>query len=235
MGYTGADGLILIGGGGHALVVAEAAAMAGRPIRGFLDDDPDAALGSVEGIFPAPGAPTVEVNRLGGLSAVGSLDEFGRCEIILAVGNLKLRRELIRKLEGAIGASGAARGVKIATIIHPRANVSPSAIIEPGVYVGPGAVIHTRARIGAHAIINSGAIVEHECVIGDNAHVAPGAALGGRVTIGDDVLVGIGSRILPNLAVGRGSTIGAGAVVIRGIGGLQTAVGVPVRVRGGID
>jgi acetyltransferase EpsM len=225
MGYTGADGLILIGGGGHALVIAEAAAMSGRPIRGFFDDDPDAALGSVDGILPAAGAPPVEVNRLGPLSALGTLDEFGRCEIILAIGDIRARRRLIETLSQA----GIARGVKVATIIHPRAIISPSAIIEQGVFVGPGAVIHTRARIGAHAIINSGAIVEHECVIGDNAHVAPGAAMGGRVTVGDDVLVGIGSRILPNLEVGRGSTIGAGAVVVRRIGGLQTVIGFPIR------
>lgn len=228
MGYTGEDGLILIGGGGHALVVAEAAAMSGRPIRGFLDDDAGAALGSVEGIFPAAGAAPLEVSRLGPLSAVRSLDELGRCEIILAIGDLKTRRILI----DALSDSGIARGVKIATIIHPRAIVSPSAIIEPGVYVGPGAIVHSRARIGAHAIINSGAIVEHECVIGDNAHIAPGAAMGGRVTIGDDVLVGIGARVLPNLEVGKGSTIGAGAVVVRRIGGLQTIVGFPSRTSG---
>ena len=227
MGYTGDDGLILIGGGGHALAVAEAAAMSGRPIRGFLDDDENAALGSLDGILSAPGAPPVEVNRLGALSALGSLDEFGRCEIILAIGDIKARRRLIDTL----GQSGIARGVKIATIIHPRAVVSPSAVIEPGVYIGPGAIIHTRAHIGAHAIVNSGAIVEHECDIGDNTHVAPAAAMGGRVTIGEDVLVGIGSRILPNLTIGKKSTIGAGAAVIRNVGGLETVVGVPVRRR----
>lgn len=225
MGYTGADGLVLVGGGGHALVVAEAAAMAGRPIRGFLDDDPEAALGSVEGILPAAGAPPIEVNRLGPMSAVRSLDELGRCELILAIGDLGARRGLIASL----GESGIARGVKIATIIHPRAIVSPSAIIEPGVYVGPGAIVHARARIGAHAIINSGAIVEHECVIGENTHVAPGAAMGGRVRIQSDVLIGIGSRILPNVEIGRGSTIGAGAVVTRSIEGLRTVIGFPGR------
>ncbi|MBX3315562.1 MAG: NeuD/PglB/VioB family sugar acetyltransferase [Phycisphaeraceae bacterium] len=229
MGYTGDDGLILIGGGGHALVVAEAAAMSGRQIRGFLDDDPDAPLGSLDGVLSASGAPAMQVKRLGSLSAIGSLDEFGRCEIILAIGDLVARRRMIERL----GESGIARGVKIATIIHPSAIVSPSAMIEPGVFVGPGAIIHTRARIGAHAIINSGAIVEHECVIGENVHVAPGAAMGGRVRVGADVLVGIGARILPNLEIGRGSTVGAGAVVIRRVSGLRTVVGCPGR--DGID
>ncbi len=225
MGYTGADGLILIGGGGHALVVAEAAAMAGRPIRGFLDDDGAAALGTTEGILTAPGSPVLTIERLGGMADASRLERFGRCEVILAIGDLRARRELI----GFLGeAGGLPTGVKIATIIHPRAIVSPSAMIEPGVFIGPGAVVHTRARIGAHAIINSCAIVEHECEIGENTHVAPGAAMGGRVRIQTDVLVGIGSRILPNLEIGRGSTIGAGAVVTRKIGGLQTVIGFPV-------
>lgn len=221
MGYTSEDGLILIGGGGHALVVAEAAAMSGRPIRGFLDDDAAAALGTAEGILTGPGSPVLRIERLGGMADAADLTRFGRCEVILAIGDLRARRERIAGL-GALP-----KGVKLATIVHPRAIVSPSATIEAGVFVGPGAVVHTRARIGAHAIINSGAIVEHECRIGENVHVAPGAALGGRVSVEADTLMGIGSRVLPNMQIGRGSTIGAGAVVVRRVGRLTTVVGIP--------
>src|SRR5262249_38934089 len=62
--------IVLIGGGGHALVVAEAARLAGMDIAGFLDDASDAALAE-------------SVQRLGGLSDLASAGGAG---LILAVG-----------------------------------------------------------------------------------------------------------------------------------------------------
>ncbi|MEC9373358.1 MAG: hypothetical protein VYC34_05910, partial [Planctomycetota bacterium] len=36
--------VVLVGGGGHAMVVAEAAIAAGRPLAGFIDDNAEADL-----------------------------------------------------------------------------------------------------------------------------------------------------------------------------------------------
>ncbi|MCI0549163.1 MAG: acetyltransferase [Candidatus Rokubacteria bacterium] len=204
--------LVILGGGGHALVVAEAALAAGNSLAGFLDDDPFAPLWT-----GSPKAP-----RLGGMDALDLLRDPARGWII-GVGDLDLRRALIARLEGLPGA---------ASVIHPRASVSPSASIGGGTFIGPGAVVHTRARIGEHAIINSGAIVEHECVIGANAHVAPGAALAGRASVGPDTLVGLGARVLPGVAIGARCIIGAGAVVVEDVPDERIAAGVPASTRG---
>lgn len=197
--------LILIGGGGHALVVAEAAILAGLAIAGFLDDSPRPALAADP--FRAP--------RLGGL---GRLDLLQGHLWILSLGDLAARAALLPQLTHCPGA---------ASVIHPSAHISPSASIGRAVYIGPHAVIHTRASIADHAVINSGAIIEHDCRIGRNAHVAPGAVLGGSVTVGEDTLVGLGSRVLPNLAIGRACTIGAGAVVTSPVEDNATVVGIP--------
>jgi len=198
--------LLLVGGGGHALVVAEAALEAGHILAGFLDDDPAAAVANAH-----PGIP-----RLGGLN---DTPESGPTARILAIGDLPRRRAMI----------GQASPIPAHSVIHPDASVSPSARIGAGVFIGPHAVIHTLARIGPHAIINSGAIVDHECDIGENVHLAPGAALGGRVRVGPDTLVGLGARVIPNISIGRGCTIGAGAAVTRDIPDHTTVVGVPAR------
>lgn len=225
MGYSSDDGLVLIGGGGHALVIAEAALLAGRPLRGYLDDDPACALANYLG--PAgERAP-----RLGTLADLSTLESLGRCEAIIALGDIRARRALIKALAPSGDSTSLPKGLKLATIIHPRAIVAPSATIEPGVFIGPGAIVHTRARVGAHAIVNSGAIVEHECIIGENVHVAPGAALGGRVTVESDTLVGLGSRVLPNLSIGRGSTVGGAALVVHSVGRLSTVIGLPAKDR----
>ncbi len=203
--------LVILGGGGHALVVAEAALAAGDALAGFLDDDPFAPLCS--------GSP--KAARLGGMDALDLLRDPARAWII-GVGDLDARRDLIDRLHALAGAS---------PVIHPSASVSPSASIGGGAFIGPGAVVHTRARIGEHAIINSGAIVEHECVIGANAHVAPGAALAGRATVGRDSLVGLGARVLPGVAIGARCVVGAGAVVLEDVPEDRVAAGVPASTR----
>ena len=204
--------LVIIGGGGHALVVADAARLAGYDIVGFLDDDADAALGR-------GGEASGSALRIGPLN---DLARIGDRAWIVGLGDLSFRQGVLQSLE----TTGLGRPQ---TVIHPSAVVSPTAMLGPGVYVGPRAVVHTRARIGAHAIINTGAIVEHECIIEPNAHIAPGTVLGGGVRVGTGTLVGLGSRILPRLSVGARSVIGAGAVVVRSIGDGGRVVGVPAR------
>lgn len=203
------QGLVIIGGGGHALVVAEAALAAGLTLIGFIDDDPFAPL--------VAGDP--RANRIGGMDQLAAL--AGEAWV-LGVGDLELRRELLKQMAGRPGAR---------TVVHPRAAVSPSAVLGEGVFVGPGAVVHTRARVRDHAIINCGAVVEHECTIGPNAHIAPNAALAGRVSIGADTLVGLGAALLPGVSVGARCVIGAGAIVTSNVPDDRTAIGVPASAR----
>jgi len=208
---TGSDaahdvGLVLIGGGGHARVVAEGARLAGWVITGFLDDDPDAALTGIE------------TRRLGALALLDHKDIGLRHPLILGLGDLALRRELIPKV-----------AEPVATVTHPHASISPSARIGRGVFIGPGAVVHTGAEIGDHAIINSGAIIEHDCVIGENAHIAPGAALGGDVRVGADTLVGLGARALPGVRIGSRCVGGMGAAVVSEVAEGELVFGVPAR------
>lgn len=214
------ESIILIGGGGHALVVLEAAIESQRSVRGFFDDDAHAVAWS-----------RAQLGRLGGLDqAVRHLAFEDSESFVIAVGGLELRRRVIEAMAAPVPPGGHAPRAA-AAVVHPRAWVSPSATLGVGVYVGPGAIVHAHARIADHAIINSGAIVEHECDIGENAHIAPGAVLGGNVQVGADTLVGIGSRLLPGVKIARRVRVGAGATVLRDVDEGATVVGVPARVR----
>lgn len=199
------NAILIVGGGGHAVVVADTAAELGLALAGFLDDDPDAPLSR-------------RLDRIGSIAMIDRADFVGHRPVILAMGDLALRRRLMERLPE-----------HLATIIHPTAFISASAHVGVGVFIGPGAIIHAEATIADHAIINSGVIVEHHCRVAVNAHLAPGVTLGGDVRVGEDTLVGLGSSTLPGVRIGDRCTVGAGSAVIQDLPDGRTAVGVPAR------
>lgn len=202
--------LLVIGGGGHAMVVTEAARAQGWRVLGFFDDDRASLID----------AQTPRLGDLAQASQTAAEPELdgSPSHAIIALGSIELRARLAAELPGLYG-----------VVIHPAAVVAPSAQVGAGAFIGATAVVQSRARIGEHAIINTGAIVEHDCAIHENVHIAPGAVLGGAVSVGRDTLVGLGARIKPGIRVGVGCTIGAGAVVTRNVPDHSTVIGVPAK------
>ena len=206
---TSHNGLVLIGGGGHALVVAEAAGAVGLLIAGFYDDDAEAVLAS-------------QLRYLGKIGeAITTGTASGSGGWLIAVGDVTFRAELIERLR--------AHEHDAMAVVHGSAIVSPSATIGRGAFVGPGAIVNAKAYIGEHAIVNSGAIIEHECEVGVNTHIAPGAVLGGCVRVGANTLVGIGATVLPGVVIGSGSVVGAGSTVIEDVADGDRVAGTPAR------
>lgn len=199
------DKLVLIGGGGHALVVAEAARALGIAIAGVLDDRAE-----------APAIVKLGLKHLGKLT--GAVPEG--TAYMICVGDAALRGKIASGLKGSRVSSA---------IVAPGAHVAPTAALGEGVFVGVHSVVHSFARVEAHAIVNTGAIVEHECVIGECTHVAPGAILAGNVRVGRETLLGVGCRVIPGVRIGAGCTVGAGAVVIRDVTDGIRVAGVPAR------
>ena len=195
--------IILIGGGGHAKVVADCVFSCRGQISGILDDH-----------LPIGSKPF-------GIPVLGKISDYiqhSDHRFLLAIGSNRVRAQLSRTLP-----------VQWCTIIHPSAIVSPHASVGVGTVVMPRAVINASAAVGAHCIINTGSIVEHDCQIDDYAHISPGAALGGTVHIGAYTHIGIGACVRNNLFVCANCTVGAGAAVIRNIEQPGTYVGVPAR------
>lgn len=144
--------LLIIGAGGHGCVVAEIALACGyeRDSIAFLDDNAPVAVGKIEEIdLYAP--------RYDG--------------VFIAIGNNAWRQKLTAQLSGM-------QGVKLVTLIHPTAYVSPSATIGKGTVVEPKAVINTNSRIGQGCIISVGTIIDHDCEIGDFCHINAGIICG---------------------------------------------------------
>lgn len=201
--------LLILGGGGHARVVADAALASGRwgSVR-FRDDAPPRF--GLECYGPCDG-PVADFAWLVARDL----------PFIVAVGDAGLRERWMRE--------ASERGARVETVIHPSAVVSSFARVEAGVAVLAGAVINPGARLGVGAIVNTGATVDHDSDIGEYAHVCPGVHVAGDVSVGARAWIGIGSAVRQGVTIGADAIVGAGAAVVADVDQGVTVVGVPAR------
>lgn len=199
-------GLVIIGAGGHAKVVASTALASAMSVRGFLDDNP--ALVST---------------KIGNHAVLGDIAQLGFKHFSAAVfglGNNHLRKKLALQYQ---------QYSQWPVLIHPHAYVHPSAKLGLGTVVFAGAVIQPDVEIGEHCIINTGATVDHDCRIDSYSHLAPGVHLAGGVTLGEGVFLGIGSVVIPEIQIGDWVQVAAGAAVVKSISALKKVMGVPAK------
>jgi len=197
--------LLVIGAGGHAKVVVDAARCAGLTVAGVIGkpDDPATLLG-------------IPVSR--DASAVDA-DGF-----IVAIGDNAARARTFSAYRE--------RGLEPASVVHPSAVIAGGVTMGSGAFVAAGVVVNVDARIGANAILNTGCTVDHDCVVGDHALIGPSASLCGGVEIGEGVLLGAGASVTPGARIGAWSVVGAGAAVVDHLPADSVCVGVPARPLG---
>lgn len=206
------SGIIIIGAGGHAAVVADALLSAGRQVLGFVDND-----------------STRQGRSLCGRPVLGddmALAGFDTVNVLLAngIGGTRgedLRAAVQRRLEGA--------GWHFVAVRHPSAVVSPFAQLGLGVQLMAHSVVQPGARLGDGCIVNSAAVVEHDVQLGPYVHVACNATLCGGVSVGAGSHVGAAAVVLQGVRLGNATVVGAGAVVVKDFPGGGTLVGVPAR------
>jgi UDP-perosamine 4-acetyltransferase len=161
-------------------------------------------------VDPNPPSPIVlGLPVLGGDEVLERLRQEGAEAAVVALGGNALRQRVGDRL--------AAMGYALPALVHPAAQLSPSATVEEGAVIMARACLGPDARIGRLAIVNTNAVVEHDNLLGQAAHVAPGCALAGNVTLGDRALLGVGSAVRPGILIGADAVIGAGSAVVRDV------------------
>ncbi len=205
---------VLIGAGGHARVVLDAA-RAGKLVDIVVVIDADRAKRGTrfEGL---------EIE--GDESLLPALRARGVNAIVLGVGSTDVeptRRSLFERVS--------ATGFGLPAIVHPAAVISPTARMGVACVVFAGAILNPGVRLGDNVIVNTAAVLDHDVVIGDHAHVSPGARLAGAVIVGAGAHVGIGATVLQGVRIGRDVMVGAGAVVLRDLADGTRVAGVPAR------
>lgn len=200
--------LLVIGAGGHAKVVIDAARCAGFEIAGIVgrEGDPEELLG-------------IRVSH--------DATDIAADGFIVAIGDNATRSRYFDEYR--------AGGLAPATVIHPSAVIAEGVLIGESTFIAAGVIVNVDARIGADAILNTGCTVDHDCVIGSHALVGPLASLCGGVEIGGGVLLGAGVSVKPRTSIGAWSVVGAGAAVVSDLPERSVCVGVPARVVRGIE
>jgi len=104
-------------------------------------------------------------------------------------------------------------GYVFRSVIDPWALVSESANLGEGCQVMAGAIIQANVTIGPDTIINTGAKIDHDCYIARDCHICPGATLTGGVNVGKGSVLSAGVVVVPEISIRENSFIKAGTVV----------------------
>lgn len=147
---------------------------------------------------------------------------------VVAIGDPADRRRLALKCDAV--------PLRKTALVHPRADIAPTAHVGDGSVICAGCVISTDARIGEHVYVNIGCTVSHDCVLEEFVTLSPGVHVAGHVHVEAGVFIGIGASIINGtsdrpLRIGAGAVIAAGACVTKPVEAGSMVAGVPATTK----
>ncbi|MCT4349488.1 MULTISPECIES: acetyltransferase [Vibrio] len=190
--------IVLIGGGGHASVLADILLRQGREIVAVICPDDVSQRRVFSGIKQFIKDSDVE--------------QFSPNDVRLVLGVGAMPKSNFRE---KIASYFIELGYRFENVIAETAFVSEYATIENGVQIMEGAVIQTGAFIGQHSIINTSVLVEHDCLVGAYNHLAPKATLCGQVETQHGCYIGANATVIQGITLGAFSIVGAGAILTK--------------------
>ncbi len=167
------DVLLILGAGGHGKSVAEAALLSGQWSSIVFADDSWPQRTEVTG-FPIVANIEAIVQILPNISAA-----------IPAVGNNHVRQVWFQKLKEL--------AIPIATVIHPSAIISPTAVLGEGCCILAGCVIGVNVKIEQGVIVNLTSAIDHDTEIGMFSHLSVGVKITGNRTVAPSSFLAAGS------------------------------------------
>ena len=161
--------LLILGAGQYGQVVRETAEAMGCFSKiAFLDDNSPLAIGKMT-------------------EYEGFVQEYTNA--FVAMGNPQLRKQWLDRLELA--------GYDLPVLIHPRAYVSPSAVLGKATIVEPMAVVNTEA------VVEMGGLLCAGCVVNHNAHLMPVCQIDCNAVVASNATVPEGTKVCSGMVYER--------------------------------
>jgi len=203
--------LVVVGGGGHARVLASILKRTNNfDLVGYTDPEDRGDL---------LGTP-----YLGTDAELETLFKGGVLAAALGVGGLldaSPRIRLYNQLKKV--------GFHLPVILAPSAVVQENVFLGEGSVILEGGIVNTGSKVGICGIVNTNSSVGHDCQLGDFVHVAPRAVLGGNVKVGNRVHIGLGASVIQGICIGDDVVIGAGSLVVKNCLKAGKYLGVPAK------
>lgn len=205
--------IIIIGGGGHAKVLASVLKKhpSWNPV-GYVD------LSDKGNLLDLP-----YLGRDENLSEI--LKEKQTDHAAIGIGQIKnvaSRKVIVNKLKKL--------KIQFPAIISTDAIVNEDVKIGQGTVIMDGVIIQPGSKIGQFSIINTGATIDHDCEIDDFIHIAPGVTLSGGVKISDNTLIGTGAKVIQGIEIGNDIIIASGSTVTKNLKKTGIYFGSPVKL-----
>lgn len=118
---------------------------------------------------------------------------------------------------------------RFATVVHPRASISPNAIVGAGTAILANCTVNTGVTIGEQVLMLPNCVIGHGSRVGDFGTLAAGVVVSGSVNIGETTYMGAAACVRDSISIGARTLIGMGAVVINDAPDGAVLVGNPAR------
>ena len=185
--------IFLVGGGGHCVSCIDVILAEGKY--------------QIRGIFDLPdrrGTTVLGVPILGGDELI---EEYLADEnyFLVTVGQIRspnTRMDIFENVKK--------KGGIFATVISPRAYVSPFATIKEGSIVMHDALVNANAFVGFNCIINTKALIEHDAEVQSHCHISTASVINGGCRIEEGAFVGSNSVLKEGLVVPKRAVLKAG-------------------------
>jgi sugar O-acyltransferase (sialic acid O-acetyltransferase NeuD family) len=118
---------------------------------------------------------------------------------------------------------------RLATVVHPKANIGKNVKLGTNCLIMAGVVITSNAVIGDHVCILPNTVIHHDAVIGDYTLIGSNVAIAGGTTVGRNCYIGSGTNIINGISIGDYTLIGLGSNVTKSVAAESKIAGNPAK------
>lgn len=197
--------LIFLGSNSNLALFAEIAEQMGISVKGVIDDN---FFGNTDSICDIPFIESEET-----FNFEKERDRYvffvSPSVVPTFLNDRKKRQKMIKIVEDY--------NLELVSLINNFSQISKSAILHPGCYIGFGAGVGYKATVMPHSQIHSHSALSHNCVLGKNSVIERRAYVIGGAIVGENVHIGFDTVIAKANIVGNNSIVHPRVTVFRDV------------------